>query len=206
MFVRLTVVERYEQELLVVRQTDITRIGHHCCHITAGVAVVVDQHVAQELGFGVLLSDANTQIIDTIEEHSVLEFDRLFLLLDVVQNAVHLLIRVRNEVVRGKETTQRNEQNHHKQRFENLCQRHTCRFHRQQFVVLAQVTHCHNRSKERRQWQTHRDHCGHSVEHQLDNDGAVDTLTNQIVDMLPDEVHHQHEHNDQEGEHHWSQI
>ena len=47
-------------------------------------AVVVDQHIGQQVRLGILMTHANRHVVDTVEEEAVLELKVLFLLSDVV--------------------------------------------------------------------------------------------------------------------------
>ena len=87
LLVGLAIEERDEQVFLVVRQADVARVGHRGGHVAVDVAVVVDQHVAQQVGLGVLFADADAHVLDAVEEEPVLEFEGLFLLPDVVERA-----------------------------------------------------------------------------------------------------------------------
>ena len=88
LFVGLAVKERHQQVSLVVRKADVTRIGDDGVHIAVGGAVVVNQHVVQQVRVGLLMTHANRHVFDAVEEEPVLEFEGLFLLSDVVKCAV----------------------------------------------------------------------------------------------------------------------
>ena len=145
LLVGLAVEERDEQVFLVVRQADVARVGHRGGHVAVDVAVVVDQHVAQQVGLGVLFADADAHVLDAVEEEPVLEFDDLFLLADVVEDAEHLLVGIGNQIVHHEETADGDDAHHDDERFEYFRQRHARRLHRQQFVVFAQVAQRHDR-------------------------------------------------------------
>ena len=50
------------------------------------------------------MSDADRHVVDAVEKkEAVLEFEALFLLADVVDDAEHLLVGVRHQVVRDEE-------------------------------------------------------------------------------------------------------
>ena len=206
LLVGLAVEERDEQVFLVVRQADVARVGHRGGHVAVDVAVVVDQHVAQQVGLGVLFADADAHVLDAVEEEPVLEFDDLFLLADVVEDAEHLLVGIGNQIVHHEETADGDDAHYDDERFEYFRQRHARRLHRQQFVVFAQVAQRHDRRQQHRQRQAHGNHVGHGVAHQLDDDAGVEPLAHQLVDIPPDEIHHQDEHHDEEGQEHRSQI
>ena len=87
LFVGLAVEERHQQVFLVVRQADIARVGHDGVHVAVGGAVVVDQHVVQQVRVGFLVAHADRHVVDAVEEEPVLEFEGLFLLPDVVERA-----------------------------------------------------------------------------------------------------------------------
>ena len=87
LLVHLAVEKRHEQEPLVVRQADVARVGHDGVHVAVGDAVVVDQHVVQQVRVGFLVAHADRHVVDAVEEEPVLEFEGLFLLPDVVERA-----------------------------------------------------------------------------------------------------------------------
>ena len=153
-----------------------------------------------------LVSHADRHVVDAVEEESVLEFEALFLLADVVDDAEHLLVGVRHQVVRDEEAPHGDESHDDDQRLGDPEQRHPGRLHGQQFVVFAQIAHRHDRGQQHRQRQPHRDHVGHGVGHQLDDDPGAESLAHEFVDVAPHEVHHQHEHDDEEGEDHGSEV
>ena len=190
LLVGLAIEERDEQVFLVVRQADVARVGHRGGHVAVDVAVVVDQHVVQQVGVGFLVAHADRHVVDAVEEESVLEFEGLFLLADVVEDAEHLLVGIGNQIVHHEETADGDDAHHDDERFEYFRQRHARRLHRQQH----------------RQRQAHGNHVGHGVAHQLDDDAGVEPLAHQLVDIPPDEIHHQDEHHDEEGQEHRSQI
>ena len=139
LFVGLAVEERHQQVAFVVREVDVARIGHDGVHVAGGRAVVVDQHVVQQPCSGVLVRHADRHVVDAVEEEPVLEFERLPLLADVVDDAVHLLVGVGHEVVADEETGYGDQTHEDKQRPGDPDQRHAGRFHGQELVVLAQV-------------------------------------------------------------------
>ena len=206
LFVGLAVEERHQQVFLVVRQADVARIGHDGVHVAVHLAVVVYQHIAQQVRLGVLTPDANRHVVDAVEEESVLEFDGLLLLADVVEDAVHLLVGVGHQVVAHEEAAHGNDAHHHQQRPHDARQRHAGRLHGQQLVVLAQIAHRHDGGQQRGQRQTQRNHVGHGIGHQLDDDAGAETLAHQLVDIAPHEVHHQDEHHDEERHNHRSEV
>lgn len=206
LLVGLAVEERHQQELLVVREADVARIGHNRVHVAIHLAVVVNQHVAQQVRLGVLTPDANRHVVDAVEEEAVLELDGLLLLADVVEDAVHLLVGVGDQVVAHEEAAHGDDAHHHQQRPHDARQRHAGRLHGQQLVVLAQVAHRHNGGQQRGQRQTQRNHVGHGVGHQFDDDACAEALAHQLVDVTPYEVHHQDEHHDEEGHNHRSEV
>ena len=206
LLVGLAVEERHQQEPLVVRQADIARVGQNGVHVVVGRAVVVYQHVVQQVRVGFLVADADRHVVDTVEEQPVLELQRLLLLADVVERAVEFLVGARNEVVADEETAHRDDADQNDERLGDLHERHARRFHRQQLVVLAQVAHRHDGCEQHRERQSHRDHVGHEIGHQLDDDARAQSLAHQLVDIAPHDVHHQDEHHDEEREHHRPQV
>ena len=206
LLVHLAVEKRHEQEPLVVRQADVARVGHDGVHVAVGDAVVVDQHVAQQVRFGFLPAHADRHVVDAVEEQAVLEFEALFLLADIVDDAVHLFVGIRHEVVADEETAHGDHAHQDDERLGDADERHAGRFHRQQLVVLAQVAHGHDRGQQHGQRQPQRDHVGHEIGHQLDDDAGAQPLSDQLVDVAPHDVHHQDEHHDEEREHHRPQV
>ena len=71
--------------------------------------------------------------------------------------------------------------------------------------MLAQITHCHNASKERCQRNTEGHHIGRGVEQKLHDDAKTQTLTHQLIDIPPHEIHHEDKHHDEKREYHWPQ-
>ena len=206
LFVGFAVEKVHQQVFLVVREADVSRIGDDGVHVAVGGAVVVDQHVVEQVRVGLLPADADRHVFDAVEEEPVLEFEGLFLLADVVERAVQLLVGVRDEVVADEEAADGDERHQYDERFGDLDQRHAGRLHGQQFVVLAQVAHGHDRRQQHRQRQAHRDHVGHEIGHQLDDDSGAEALAHQFVDVAPYDVHHQHEHDDEKREDHRAQV
>ena len=160
----------------------------------------------QQVRVGFLVAHADRHVVDAVEEESVLEFKGLLLLLDVVERAVELLVGTRHEVVADEEAAHGDDAHQDDERLGDLDERHAGRLHGQQLVVLAQVAHRHDGGEKHRQRQTHRDHVGHEVGHQLDDDPGAQALSHQLVDITPYDVHHQHEHDDEEGEDHGSEV
>ena len=206
LLVGLAVEKRHQQVFLVVRKTDVSRIGHDGVHVAVGRAVVVYQHVVQQMRFGFLPADADRHVVDAVEEQSVLKFETLFLLADVVQDAEHLFVGVRHEVVADEEAAHGDQAHQNNQRLGDAYERHAGRLHGQQFVVLAQIAHGHDGRQQHGQRQSQRDHVGHEVGHQLDDDACAESFAHQLVDVTPHDVHHQDEHHDEEREDHRPQV
>ena len=206
LLVGFAVEERHQQEALVVREPDVARVGDDGVHVSAGVAVVVDQHVVEQVRVGLLVAHADRHVVDAVEEESVLELEGLFLLADVVERAVEFLVGRRNEVVADEEAGHGQHAHEDDERLGDLHERHAGRLHGQQLVVLAEVSHRHDRREEHREGKSHRDEVRHEVGHQLDDDSCAETLAHQFVDVAPHDVHHQHEHDDEEREHHRAEV
>ena len=124
-FVSLTVVEGDEQVFLVIRQGDVPRVGYRSSHVPVRIPRIIDQDVGEQLGFGVLFADTYTHVVDSVEKDTVLEFDRLFLLANVIQQCIDLLGRMRHQVVGDEETADRDRTYYDNQRAENARQRNT---------------------------------------------------------------------------------
>ena len=73
-------------------------------------------------------------------------------------------------------------------------------------VVFAQITHGHNGRQQRGERQSHRDHVDRGVAEQFDDRTGIESFADQLVDVAPQYIHHQHEHDDEERQHHGSQI
>ena len=203
LLVGLAVVEGYEQRAAVVREADVARIGHDGVHVAAvGRAVVVDEHVVEQVGVGVLVAYADGHVVQSVEEEPVAEFERLALLADVGDDAVHLLVGVGHQVVADEEAPHGNQTDEDEQRLGDAHEREPGGLHGQQFVVLAQVAHRHDGGQQHGQ----RQHVGHGVGHQFDDDAGAQPLAHQLVDVAPHEVHHQHEHDDEEREDHRPEV
>ncbi len=175
-------------------------------HVAVRGPVVVDQHVGQQARFGVLVADADAHVLDAVEEQTVLEFDGLLLLADVVAQAVHLLVGVGNEVVYQKEAGDGDDAHHDGERLHDPGQRHAGRFHGQQFVVLSQIAHRHDGGQQHDERQTHREHGNQRVAQQFEDDAHAQTLAYQLVDVPPQDVHQQDEHDDEKGHDQGTQI
>ncbi len=160
----------------------------------------------QQSGVVVLLADAYAHALQAVEEEAVLEFQLLPLLAYVVEYLEHALVGERYEIVYYEEAAHGYAAHDDKQRPQYLRQRHAGRLHRQQLVALAEVSHSHDRRQQHGQRQTQRDHVGRGAGDELDNDAYVETLSHQIVDISPYEVHHQHELYDEERYEQRSQI
>ena len=99
LLVGLAIEERYKQILLVVGETDITRVGNGCRHVAIAGTVVVDKYLRKKLCLGILVLDTDAHIVDAVEEESILKLQRLVLLFDVVDYAEHLFVGVRHKVI-----------------------------------------------------------------------------------------------------------
>ena len=202
----LAVEERNHQKAFVVRQTDVARIGERRAHVAVRGAVVVDQHVGQQLGLRVLMADADAHVFEPVEEEAVAEFERLLLFADVVEGAGQFLVGGRHEVVGDEEAPHGDDAYQNDERPDDLGQRHARRLHGQQFVVLAEVAHGHDGRQQHRERQSHGDHVGHGVAEQFDDDPRAEALAHQLVDVTPQEIHHQHEHDDEERQDHGPEV
>ena len=78
LFVGLAVVRDHVQITFVVGRADVTRIGDDGVHIAVDGAVVVNQHVVQQIGAGIPSFDTDGHILDTVEKEPVLEFECRF--------------------------------------------------------------------------------------------------------------------------------
>ena len=195
----LAVVERDVEELLVGRKTYVTGLCYGGCHVAVGITVVIYEYPREQSRLRVLMLDTNAHVVYTVEEEPVLKLQHLLLTPYVIYNHRHLFVSVRHQIVHYEETAYRDEYGHYDQRLHDPHERHAGRLHRQQLVVLAQVSHRHDRRQKHRQRQTHRDHVDGCIAYELDNDTRIETLAHKLVDVTPHEIHHQHEGDDEEG-------
>ena len=197
-------IECYKQVFLVVREADVTRIRYGGGHrsVFGLIPRIVYQHIIQQTGFPVLMPNPDTHVVDTIEEGSVFEFDGLLLLTDIGDECVHLLPGIRHEVVGGEKTAYGDEDNKDGQRGQYARKRYSRRFHGEQFVVFAEIAHCHDSRQKRSQRQRHGDGRSRRVPQQFEDDAEVESFPDKVVDIKPQEVHKEYERHDEEGKNH----
>ena len=202
LLVALAAVQGDQQILLVVRQGDVARVGQRRGHIAVRIARVVDQHAVQKFRFGVLTVHPDADVVHAVEKQPVLEFDRLFLLTDIVQQVGDFFRSDRHQIIGDEKAADGYEQHQYDQRTHDFRQGDAGRLEREQFVILAHVAHRHHGGEQRGQRQHHRDQRDGRVHHQFQNHVHAEPFADQLVDVAPHELHDENEKHYEECQDH----
>ena len=200
--IRLFVVDAVEelesQVLFVVGYVHQRRIGQRKAHVALVRTVVIHDDAVHHPAFVVASVDAQHVAVDTVVEGV---FRDLYLVLRteyIVSQGIYFLIRKRYEVVRGEEGAYAYQHGDHAHRRKHPAQGYAGRLDGQQLVVLGKVAQGHHRSQQHCQRQGGRDDGAAAPAEELQDDAESQALSDEFVDVEPEELHHEDEQDHEE--------
>ena len=185
---------------LVVGHLQVAGIGQDDARVVESAADVVNHHVEQRPGLGILAFDIQVVARNLVVEHPLGNLDLRRFLTHGIKEGPHLRLRDRQHIVLEEERADRHQGDEHNQRPHDLHQRHPGGLHRRKLEPLAEVTECHQRREQNRERERHRDHRQRGVEEQLAEHVDFKPLPHEVVDIAPEELH-QHDEQAYEKRH-----
>ena len=183
---------------LVLRHTHFCRVGDGQADVAFLLGVVVHHHPVHHSGLVVILVHAENISLDTIIEGTCRDLDLVLGLSDVVPEGIYLIICDREEVVGHEEGTDADDQADHRKRQEHSLKGYAGSLDGQELVVFTERTECHHRCQQGGQREGERQHCGRSPAEEFQYDLETQALADKFVDIEPEELHHENEHDHQQ--------
>jgi len=196
----VAIVEREAQETVVGRGLHVAALGHDDVHLAGALGVVVDDDIAQLVAVLVFLADTDDIALELLVVLAGADIDGGFLARDVVERHTVFQHGCGHDVVgeiEGHACEQQHDEGHG---HHGAPDRDAAGLHGHKLVFLAEVAHGHDGGEEHGDGQRHGDEGGGSIEEQLSDDAELEALAHEVVDILPYELHEQHQHREGEGE------
>lgn len=165
------------------------------------VGVVVDDHVVEGAAVRVFAADSDDIALDVLVVFAGAYVDGGFLAGDVVEGHAVFEHGGGHHIVGKIEGHAREEQHDEGHGTHDAADGYAAGFHGNELVLLAEVAHGHNGGEEDGDGESHGDKGGRSIQEKFGNDIELEAFPNQVVDILPHELHEQHEDRDGESEH-----
>jgi len=140
----------------------------------------------------VLFADVNGEALKVIVEHTYIQTQSRFGLLNVPHPRTKLEVGGRNHIIgtipgKGYRKKGKNQQRPH-----DANQRHARRFHTGKLVMLRIIPHQHDRRKQNPQGQGHRHKTHRPIGQQFNDCKKAQTFSGQVVDVNPQHLHQQY--------------
>ena len=188
---------------LVLGHLHYRRIGQRKTCVALPV-MVVEHHIFHHPSLVVAASDPEDISLDSIVECSGRDLDLFLGLADVIPQREDLVVGDRYKVVDDEESADADEERGDENRQHHPENRHSGRFQGDELVVLAHIPDGHHRGEQCGQRQRQRQHGAASPEEELRHDAEAQTLTDQLVDVNPQELHHKDEDDHKQDHKEWS--
>ena len=166
--------------------------------------MVIDHDSVEHVGLLVLAVHPEYIAVDAVVEGSGRDLDLVLGAADVVSQRENLVVCLRNQPVPDEEGADRYQERRGDQRGDNAGERHAGGLYRKQLVVLGHLPDDHHRGQKRGQRKGERENREDSPHQELQNHAQAETLAHQLVDVEPEELHHQNEDYDQQDRDEWS--
>ena len=166
--------------------------------------MVVEHHVLHHARLVVTASYPEDVAIDSVIEGSGRDLDLFLRLSDVVPEGEYLVVGDRDEVVDDEECADADEEGGDEDRAHHPEDGHAGGLQSDQLVVLTHVAYGHHRGQQGRQRQGQRQHGAGSPEQELRHNAQTQAFPDKLVDVDPEELHHEDEDDHKKDHEEWS--
>ena len=163
--------------------------------------MVVDHHTVHHTGLVISLVDTQDVAFDAVVESSGRNLDLFLRLADIISESIYLVECHRHKVIRYEECTDTDNKTSCTQRHQDSLKRHSGSLDCQKFVVLPKRSQCHHRCQQCSKRKGKRQHCDATPGKELQDHLETQSLSDKLIDIEPQELHHKNEHDDQKDRH-----
>ena len=160
--------------------------------------MVIDHHPVHHAGVVVAAVHAQYVPLDAVIEDAGRDLDLVLCLVDVVAEGVDLVVSDRYQVIGRIESQDADDCGGYEQRRHDPHERDASALDGDELVVLAHLSYGPHRCKQCGERHGQGQDRTSSPHQELEDDAEGQALVDQFVDIDPQELHHQYEHDDQE--------
>ena len=187
--------------LLLCRRLQHARVGQNDGRILIAVGHPVDHDSVEFARLHIFLLHIEVAVGDAVVEDTLGDFQFRTLLLHRDEQLGDLHVGLRTYVVLEIERTAHDHHRDENQRAEGLHQRNACGLDGREFRAFTQISECDERGEEDGQGQGLRHEHQTHVPKKLGQHLHRKALADELVDIPPQKLHHQHELADEKGTH-----
>ena len=192
-------VEKREREVcLVLGHLHHGGIGDGKAGVSFVLCVVVHHHAMHHAVVVVSAVHSEDVAVDTVVKGSSRNLDLILGLADILSKLVDVVVGYRDESVADEESTDTDAQTDDSKRDEDSLQGDSGCLDGKELVILSELSESHHGCEESRQRQGEREHCRASPCQELQDHPYAQSFADELVDVEPQELHDEDEHDDKQ--------